>query len=182
MTGKHSAPPPWRFLFSHPAHFIACGLGSGLSPIAPGTAGTLFAWASYPWLRPHFGDQGFALFLLAAFLIGISACGKTGRDLGVADHGAMVWDEIVPFWFVLFLTPEGWLWQSAAFLLFRFFDIVKPAPARFIDHSMKNGLGVMADDAVAAAYTLFSLAFIRLLAGLPWRKNFACCRNRSGPR
>jgi phosphatidylglycerophosphatase A len=162
---KLSTPPPWRFLFSHPAHFISCGMGSGLSPVAPGTAGTLFAWLTYPWLRPHFGDLGYAEFLSAAFLAGVYACGKTGRDLGVADHGAMVWDEIVPFWFVLFLTPEGWLWQLAAFLLFRFFDIVKPPPARFIDLTMKNGLGVMLDDVVAAGYTLFALALMKALAG-----------------
>ena len=90
---------------------------------------------------------------------------KTGRDLGVADHGAMVWDEIVPFWFVLFLTPEGVWWQLAAFLLFRCFDIFKPPPARFIDQSMKNGLGVMLDDAVAAAYALFALALAKSLLG-----------------
>lgn len=162
MKIKQSAPP-WRFLFSHPAHFLSCGLGSGLSPLASGTVGTLFAWASYPLLRPHFDEQGFAGFLLAAFLVGVYACDKTGRDLGVADHGAMVWDEIVPFWFVLFLTPEGWRWQLAAFLLFRFFDIVKPQPARFIDQSMKNGFGVMLDDVVAAGYALFALALMRVL-------------------
>lgn len=165
MKIKQSTPPPWRFLFSHPAHFISCGMGSGLSPVASGTAGTLFAWLIYPWLRPHFGEQGFAEFLLLAFLVGVYACDKTGRDLGVADHGAMVWDEIVPFWFVLFLTPDGWLWQLAAFLLFRFFDIFKPPPARFIDQSMKNGFGVMLDDAVAAAYALFAVALLKVVFG-----------------
>lgn len=165
MNIKRSTPPPVGFLFSHPAHFISCGLGSGLSPVASGTAGTLFAWAVYPLLRPFFSDPGFAAFLLAAFLVGVYACDKTGRDLGVADHGAMVWDEIVPFWFVLFLTPAGWQWQFAAFLLFRIFDIFKPPPARFIDLSMKNGLGVMLDDAVAAVYTLLVLASMRALAG-----------------
>ncbi len=163
MKTKKSTQPPWRFLFSHPAHFISCGMGSGLSPLASGTFGTLFAWLVYPLLRPRFDDAGFAAFLLAAFLVGIYACDKTGRDLGVADHGAMVWDEIVPFWFVLFLTPADWRWQSAAFLLFRFFDIVKPQPARFIDQSMKNGFGVMLDDAVAAGYALFALALMRIL-------------------
>jgi phosphatidylglycerophosphatase A len=160
-----TTPPPWRFLFSHPAHFIGCGMGSGLSPVAPGTFGTLFAWASYPWLRPHFGEQGLVEFLILAFLAGVYACDKTGRDLGVADHSAMVWDEIVPFWFVLFMTPEGWLWQFAAFLLFRFFDIFKPPPARFIDQSMKNGFGVMLDDVVAAGYALFTLALMKVLLG-----------------
>ncbi|HUW38781.1 MAG TPA: phosphatidylglycerophosphatase A [Rhodocyclaceae bacterium] len=162
---KRSTPPPWRFLFSHPAHLLACGLGSGLSPLASGTAGTLFAWALYPLLRPQFGETSFAVFLLAAFLVGVYACGKTGRDLGAADHGAMVWDEIVPFWFVLFLTPATWAWQSAAFLLFRLFDIFKPPPARFIDRNFKNGFGVMADDVVAAIYALLALALAKALAG-----------------
>ncbi|OIQ95928.1 phosphatidylglycerophosphatase A [mine drainage metagenome] len=162
---KRSVPPPWRFLFSHPAHFVACGLGSGLSPLASGTVGTLFAWIVYPLLRPHFGATGFAVFLILAFLVGVSACGKTGRDLGVADHGAMVWDEIVPFWLVLFLTPTSWAWQLAAFGLFRLFDIFKPPPARFIDRNVKNGFGVMADDVVAALYALLALALAKALLG-----------------
>ncbi len=163
MTIKQSTPPSWRFLMSHPAHFISCGMGSGLSPLAPGTFGTLFAWLSFPLLRPAFDEPGFALFLLTAFLVGIYACDKTGRDLGVPDHGAMVWDEIVPFWFVLFLTPEDWHWQLAAFLLFRCFDIFKPPPARNIDQSMKNGFGVMLDDLVAAGYALLVLALAKAL-------------------
>ena len=153
--------PGLRFLFSHPAHFIACGLGSGLSPFASGTAGTLAAWLLYPLLRPHFSDLGFLLFLAAAFAFGVYAAGRTGRDLGVADHGAIVWDEIVPFWLVLFMTPEGFLWQLAAFFWFRFFDVIKPQPACWIDASMKNGFGVMLDDVVAALYTLLVLALFK---------------------
>ena len=150
--------PNLRFLFSHPAHFIACGMGSGLSPFAPGTAGTLAAWLLFPLLRPHFSEPGFLVFLAAAFVVGVFAAGRTGRDLGVADHGAIVWDEIVPFWLVLFMTPAGFLWQLAAFFWFRFFDVVKPQPARWVDTHMKNGFGVMFDDVVAAGYTLLVLA------------------------
>jgi len=161
---RRSPAPSGRFLFTHPAHFIACGMGSGLSPVAPGTAGTLLAWALYPLLRPQFdGDGGFSLFLLLAFLYGIVACGRTGRDLGVADHGAIVWDEIVPFWAVLLMTPPGWLWQLAAFLCFRFFDILKPRPADWFDAKVKNGFGVMMDDLVAAGYTVLTLALIKVL-------------------
>lgn len=163
MMASENSAPTWRFLFAHPAHLVACGFGSGLSPVAPGTAGTLFAWLSYAWLRPGFDVPGFAEFLLVTFLLGIYCCDKTGRDLGVADHGAMVWDEIVPFWAVLFLCPEGGWWALSAFLLFRFFDIVKPPPARDIDRRMKNGLGVMADDLVAAGYTLLVLALVKTL-------------------
>ncbi len=152
-----------KFLFAHPAHFIALGFGSGLSPVAPGTAGTLAAWLLFPLVKPHFSDAGFFVFLVAAFAVGVLACTRSGRDLGVADHGSIVWDEIVPFWLVLLLTPEGWLWQLAAFIWFRFFDIVKPQPARWIDGHMKHGFGVMLDDVVAAGYTLLVLALFKVI-------------------
>ncbi len=165
MKIKKSPPPPWPFLFTHPSHFFACGMGSGLSPVASGTVGTLFGWALYWLIRPAFGSGylSFGLFLLAAFAYGVLACDRTGRDLGVADHGAIVWDEIVPFWFVLFLTPAGWTWQLAAFLLFRVFDIFKPPPARWFDTQVKNGFGVMMDDLVAACYTLLCLYAVHSL-------------------
>lgn len=157
--------PDLRFVFSHPAHFLACGFGSGLSPWAPGTAGTLAAWLLYPLIRPQFSVLGFALFLLAGFVLGVFAAARTGRALGVVDHGAIVWDEIVPFWLVLLLAPPGWLWQSAAFFLFRIFDIVKPQPARWIDTHVKSGFGVMADDVIAAGYTLLVLALALKVLG-----------------
>ncbi|MDR3298625.1 MAG: phosphatidylglycerophosphatase A [Candidatus Accumulibacter sp.] len=160
-TKPPSKAPPPRFLFSHPAHFVACGFGSGLSPFAPGTVGTLLAWASYSSLRGVMDDPELLVFLLVCYVIGIFAAQRTGDDLGEPDHGSIVWDEIVPFWMVLFVCPEGWLWQTAAFLAFRFFDIVKPQPARFIDERMKNGFGVMADDFVAGLYTVLTLAVLR---------------------
>ncbi len=144
---------------------MACGLGSGLSPFAPGTVGTLFAWLLYPLIKPHFADGAFLLFLAVGFVLGIAACGRAGRDLGVADHGSIVWDEIVPFWLVLLMTPPTFGWQLAAFLLFRAFDIVKPPPAKRIDREMKSGLGVMLDDLVAACYTLLALALLRVVIG-----------------
>ena len=155
--------PPLRFLLAHPAHLVACGFGSGLSPFAPGTVGTLFAWGSFLLLRPWLNDVEMGALLALSFVIGIFAVHKTGRDLGVCDHGSIVWDEVVPFWAVLFFCPPGWLWQGAAFLLFRLFDITKPQPARYFDEKVKNGFGVMMDDVVAAAYTLLVLALLRLL-------------------
>ena len=156
--------PPFSFLWRHPAHLVACGFGSGLSPFAPGTAGTLFAWLSYPLLRDFFpADAACAVFLLLCFALGVTACHITGRDLGVVDHGSIVWDEIVPFWLVLLFCPAGWLWQTTAFFLFRFFDIVKPQPARYFDEQVKNGFGVMSDDLVAAGYTLLVLAGLHSL-------------------
>mgnify|MGYP003526457316 CR=1 FL=1 len=151
--------PDLKFLLAHPAHFIALGFGSGLSPVAPGTAGTLAAWLLFPLIKPYFSDAGFLAFLVAAFAVGVFAANRSGRDLGVADHGSIVWDEIVPFWLVLLMTPEGLLWQLAAFFWFRFFDIVKPPPIRQVDRLWKTPFGVMADDLLAAAYTVLVVAF-----------------------
>lgn len=153
-----ASPPSLSFLFAHPAHLVACGFGSGLSPFAPGTVGTLFSWASFPLLRPWMNDFELLGFLLVCFVGGVLAAHRTGADLGVVDHGSIVWDEIVPFWLVLVFCPAGWLWQTAAFFLFRFFDIVKPQPARYFDERVKNGFGVMADDVIAAGYTILVLA------------------------
>lgn len=157
--------PTLGFLFAHPAHFIALGFGSGLSPWAPGTAGTLAAWLLFPLVSRNFSEAGFLVFLAAAYILGIFAVGRAGRALGVADHGAIVWDEIVPFWLVLLMTPAGFLWQLAAFIWFRFFDIVKPQPARWIDGHMKTGFGVMLDDLVAAGYALLVLALFKVIFG-----------------
>ena len=164
-----SKAPSLKFLFSHPAHFVACGCGSGLFPFASGTAGTLFAWATYPLLRMGLPpDPVFALALGLMFALGVAACNITGRHLGVVDHGAIVWDEIVPFWAVLMFTPTGLSWQLAAFLMFRFYDIIKPQPARFFDREVHNGFGVMMDDAIAAAYTLLTLAVFKNIVDRLW--------------
>ena len=156
-------PPSLRFLFSHPAHLIACGFGSGLSPFAPGTFGTLFAWASFLLFKPWLNELELAVLLLVCLLGGILAIHKTGADLGVVDHGSIVWDEIVPFWLVLAYCPASLSWQGGALLLFRLFDITKPQPARFFDRQVKNGFGVMADDLVAAGYSIGALAALQYL-------------------
>lgn len=155
-------PPSPRFLWSHPAHLIAGGFGSGYSPVMPGTTGTIFGWASFQLLLPLTTNPiWMGLVMLAALVIGVWACQRTGRDMGVLDHGSTVWDEIVPFWGVLWFTviatPGDWRWQAAAFVLFRIFDIVKPQPARYFDKQVKNGFGVMADDVVAALYAVLVL-------------------------
>lgn len=153
--------PDMRLLFSHPAHFFSLGFGSGLMPKGPGTAGTLVAFPLYWYLAPLMNDYLFLLFLILAYFIGVWMCDKTGRALGVPDHGGIVWDEIVAFMLVLFFTPEGVYWQILAFVLFRFFDIVKPQPIKYFDENMKGGKGVMFDDLLAAGYTLFCLALIK---------------------
>ena len=160
-----STPPPLRFVLAHPAHFIACGLGSGLSMWAPGTAGTAFAWLTYGMIKPGFSDMGFLAFLAVAFVVGVWACQRTGRALGVVDHGSIVWDEIVPFWLVLLFTPPTFVWQAAAFGLFRLFDITKPWPASYFDTEVKNGFGVMMDDVCAAGFSLLVLAVAKFILG-----------------
>ena len=156
-------PPSLRFLLAHPAHLIACGFGSGLSPIAPGTAGTLFAWFTFPLFGYWLSDFELLALLAVGFVIGAFAAQRTGADLGVIDHGSIVWDEIVPFWIVLALCPTTLSWQGVAFVLFRLFDITKPQPARFFDQKVKNGFGVMADDLVAAGYSILVLTGLQYL-------------------
>ncbi len=111
-------------------------------------------------MRAPLTDGLFAGLLVACILFGILACERTGRALGVADHGSIVWDEIVAIWLVLWLTPEGLGWQLTAFVLFRFFDIVKPQPIRWVDDRTRGGFGVMLDDLIAASYTLLALALL----------------------
>ena len=157
--------PSWRFLASRPAHFIAFGFGVGLIPVAPGTFGTLLAFPLYWLIRPEVGQMEYLLVVLVLFGLGIWACDVTGRAIGVADHGGMVWDEIVAFLLVLFFVPAALHWQAVAFLLFRLFDILKPPPIGYYDRIFKSGFGVMLDDLVAAFYTLVVLAVaMRMLA------------------
>lgn len=155
--------PDLKFLFAHPAHLVAFGFGSGLAPKAPGTVGTLLGLPLF-WLiaaaAPDLPNR--IVLVVAAFLFGIWACARAGRALGVADHGGIVWDEIVAFALVLLFTPAGWPWTLAAFALFRVFDILKPWPIRLADRRLKNGFGVMFDDLLAALYA------IAALEGLQW--------------
>tara|TARA_R110002073_G_scaffold154785_3_gene309947 strand:- start:2191 stop:2739 length:549 start_codon:yes stop_codon:yes gene_type:complete len=150
--------PDWTFVRYRLAHFLAFGGGAGLSPIAPGTVGTLLAFPLF-WLFDHYLQPVYFLLLIdIMFIAGIWACGITGKKLGIHDHGGMVWDEIVAFLLVLFFTPVDWIWQLSAFLLFRLFDIVKPQPIDYYDKKFQGGFGVMFDDLLAAFFTLLCLA------------------------
>ncbi len=162
------AKPNARFMLSHPAHLLAQGFGSGLSPIVPGTSGTLFAWLSFNILTSRwpelFTPLNWTIIIAVGFIVGVWACHQTGHDLGIADHGSMVWDEIIAFWLVLLLLmPAGFSTQFWAFLWFRFFDMVKPAPIAYFDRRFKGGFGVMWDDIVAAFYTLLLFAVWRTM-------------------
>lgn len=143
--------PNFKFLFSQPAHFFALGFGSGLAPKAPGTFGTIVGLPLF-WLISSYPLHTQLLIITALFLIGIYFCHKTGKNLGVADHGAIVWDEIVAMMLVLTITPPYWFAWLTAFALFRLFDIWKPFPIRQFDAKLKNGFGVMFDDLLAAIY------------------------------
>lgn len=157
--------PTVGFLFGHPAHFVALGFGTGMSPVLPGALGTLAAIPLYALLVRGFEPAGVAVAIAALFGVGIWACSRTGRDLGVPDHGAMTFDEVVAFLAVLLLAPDGIGWQALAFVAFRFFDMVKPPPIRHVERTVKGGLGVMLDDVIAAFYTLLVLAVAKRLIG-----------------
>ncbi len=107
----------------------------------------------------------FTAALILLFVIGIWACDKTGRDLGVSDHGAIVWDEVVAFAFVLDFAPHTMLWFATAFGLFRLFDIRKPFPIGYVDRTVKGGFGVMLDDLLAAVYAAIVLMIIVFVVG-----------------
>lgn len=167
--------PSARFMLAHPAHFMALGFGAGLSPLAPGTAGTLWAWLAFLVLQPWMNDTRWAVLLVVSLPLGCWASSITAKNMRVLDPGSIVWDEIVAFWLVLWLVmPAGLGAQLAAFALFRFFDAVKPGPVGWADalfHGVdvlrdpgawrKAGFGIMLDDLVAAACTLLVIAIWR---------------------
>jgi phosphatidylglycerophosphatase A len=162
---EFAAPrPSWRLMLSHPAHQLSFGFGSGLVPFAPGTWGTLFAWLTFVVADPWLSDRSWAIAIALTLVLGAAAAQKTGAALGRPDHGAIVIDEIVAFWLVLWLIPDGVLTQAAAFVAFRFFDILKPPPIRAVDRRFKHGIGVMVDDLIAAFYTLLLAAIVARLA------------------
>ncbi len=159
--------PHLKFLLSHPAHFIALGAGSGLARKAPGTVGTLWAWAAFVILQPHMNDARWAALIAVAALIGWWACTVTAQHMQIADSSHIVWDEVVAFWLVLWLVmPTGFWGQLAAFLLFRLFDAVKFGPMAWADHAFKGfgprgGFGILLDDFAAALCTLMVIAVWR---------------------
>ncbi len=159
--------PTASFMLRHPAHAIALGFGSGLSPKAPGTVGSLWGWASWLLIQHSLSPSAQVALILFSLVIGWWACTLTARNMGVSDPGAIVWDEIVAMWLILFLLmPAGFMAQLSAFLLFRFFDAVKPGPVAWADRLFKGfgwrgGWGILFDDLVAALCSLIVLALWR---------------------
>jgi len=172
-----AALPPRRagvwLLRRSPLHWISLGMGSGLSPVAPGTVGTLWAWAAFllldPMLSDALGEAGWGWVLLVGFFVGWWACTRTAQAMRVGDPGAVVWDEVLAFWLILWLvTPASFGVQLAAFLIFRLFDAAKPGPVGWADRRYKGqpgtlpgwrqGFGIIFDDLVAALCTLLVMA------------------------
>ena len=159
--------PDWRFLFSHPAHFIALGAGSGMSRLAPGTVGTLWAWAAFGVLQSWFSAAQIGWIIGGTALVSIWAGMRTAQHLQVMDPGSIVIDEIVAFWLILWLvTPTTFGGQFGAFILFRYFDAAKPGPVGWADRTFKGfgwkgGFGILLDDLVAAFCVLVVFALVR---------------------
>lgn len=145
----------WR----NPIHFLAFGCGSGAAPKAPGTFGTL---AAIPFLLifQYLTDIQYLVMLVLTSLIGVYLCGKTSKDLGVHDHSGIVWDEFVGFWITMWLAPLSWLSILLGFILFRFFDILKPWPISWLDKHVHGGLGIMLDDLLAGVFAFISLQLL----------------------
>jgi len=146
----------------HPIVFVACGFGSGASPIAPGTAGTLVAIPIYLAMSP-LGLFWYLLVTAVMFLLGIYICDRAAVRFGEHDHAAIVWDEIVGFLVTMSLMPEDWRWIVAGFIVFRFFDILKPWPISWLDRRVHGGLGIMLDDVVAGLAGLAVLLLVQWL-------------------
>lgn len=145
---KWSADPA---LLRDPVHLLAFGFGAGLSPAAPGTVGTLLA-APIVMFVMSFGFATHAAFALLAIAAGVYICGESARRLAVHDHPGIVWDEIAGYAVTMLPAPREWPWFVGGFVLFRFFDIVKPWPIREADHSLPGGAGIMLDDVIAGLF------------------------------
>lgn len=143
--------PTLKALLTNLNHFFAFGFGSGLAPRAPGTFGTLAAIPIF-WLIQDLSWPLYLSWLVITFALGVLWCDRSSRALGVHDHGGIVWDEMVGYWLTMFFAPAGWQWMLVGFILFRFFDILKPWPIGAVDRRVHGGFGIMIDDILAAVY------------------------------
>ncbi len=143
-------------MLRHPVHFLSLGFGSGLFPVAPGTAGTLAAIPLY-LLLARLDLSAYLAVTVLLFAVGVYLCELTSRELGGQDHPAIVWDEIVGYLITMIAAPSKIEWLVAGFLLFRLFDILKPWPIRVLDRRIKGGLGIMLDDVLAGIFAALIL-------------------------
>lgn len=156
--------PSARTVFTDPVHFLAFGFGAGLSPVAPGTVGTLVAVGLELLLRPLALPLRAAIVALVC-VVGIWLCGESARRLRAHDHPGIVWDEFAGYLLAMLAAPPGWPWIVAGFVLFRLFDIIKPWPIRELDHGIGGGLGIMLDDLVAGVFAGLLLLAARGFSG-----------------
>ena len=156
---------PVRTVMTNPVHFLAFGFGSGLSPVAPGTAGTLVAVVLELMIRP----LGLPIRLgmtIAIIVVGFWICGESARRLRQHDHPGIVWDEFAGYLLTMLAAPAGWVWVIAGFTLFRVFDILKPWPIRELDHRIGGGAGIMLDDLAAGVAAGVLLLVARAVLGV----------------
>ncbi len=138
----------FNYLLKRPLALLAFGFGSGLSPVMPGTLGTLVAVPLYLLLM-HLPLELYTTFVGIAAFVGVYICGRTSSDLGVHDHSGIVWDEFVGYWITMAAAPPGWYWLVLGFIIFRIIDIVKPWPISLADRHVHGGFGIMLDDVLA---------------------------------
>ena len=153
-----------KAILRNPIHLLAFGFGSGLAPKAPGTAGTVLAVGIY-LLLPAMTPLTYGALIVVTFGFGIWLCGKTAEDLGVHDHGGIVWDEFVGYWITMFMAPTGLVWVLTGFILFRLLDIFKPGPIKWADKELSGGLGIMLDDVLAGIMAALCIQAAVVLIG-----------------
>ena len=147
-------PAPPAAILRNPVQFLAFGFGSGLSPRAPGTAGTLVAIPLFLLVDAALANTAspllwYSVFILVTAVAGVWICDRASKQLGVHDHPGIVWDEFVGYWITMWALPAGWVWVLAGFVAFRIFDILKPWPIGWLDRKVEGGFGIMIDDVLA---------------------------------
>lgn len=162
MDNKPTQQELNKAVISSPVHLLAFGFGSGLSPLAPGTFGTLAAVLLYLPMQ-YLDVFSYCVVVALVCVAGIWICGRSSEMLGVHDHGGIVWDEFAGYFITMIAAPVGWQWIVVGFVLFRVFDILKPWPIKWIDTKVEGGLGIMLDDILAG---FISLVILQVLAQL----------------
>jgi phosphatidylglycerophosphatase A len=162
-NSKMAADAKKKLRLTNPVHLLAVGLGSGLSPIMPGTMGSLLAIPIWWFCFQQLALGPYIVMLIVATILGVYFCQRTAVDMGVHDHGSIVWDEFVGMWITLMVIPlHNWQWIVLAFVLFRLFDMWKPWPIRYFDKHVHGGFGIMIDDVIAGAISALCIILVKL--------------------